>query len=333
MSDEYRLFGIESSPYTVKVRAVLRYRRIPHRWICRFPQMLDETQHVRPAVMPVVREPGGRYRSDSTPIILDLERDRVDGPSVLPKDRAHAFLARLIEDMADEWVTKCLFHYRFTGETDGWFAARWVMSDARSDLDRESLPEAVRQFRERQISRMPRVGCTPENAPLIEESYLRLLDIMEGFVGNERFLFGSRPSLADFGLYAQLKTLATDPTALGLMRARAPFTEHWVRRLDDASGVEGHWSADPDPAVGALLQMAGDTYLPFLAANARALERGDDEVQVEILGRDYRQPPFGYQGKCLAWLREAFRELSSAEAAVIRPQLEVSGCAPYFSEG
>lgn len=331
MSGEYRLFGIESSPYTVKVRAVLRYRRIPHRWICRFPQMLEETQHVRPAVMPVIQEPNGNYRADSTPIIFDLERDCAEGPSVLPEKPSHAFCARLIEDMADEWLTKCLFYYRFSGDEDGWFAARWVMSDARGDLDRASLPEAVRIFRDRQISRMPRVGCTPENAPVIEGSYLRILGIAESFVGNGHFLFGSRPSLADFGLYAQLKTLATDPTALDLMRTHAPFTEHWTRRLDDASGVEGHWSADPDPAVTALLEVAGDTYLPFLAANARALERGDDEMQVEILGRSFRQPPFGYQAKCLAWLREAYQELPSEELAAIRPQLEASGCLPYLS--
>ncbi|NIP97274.1 MAG: glutathione S-transferase, partial [Akkermansiaceae bacterium] len=70
-----------------------------------------------------------------------------------------------------------------------------------------------------------------------------------------------------------MKPLATDPTALSVMRERAPFTEHWTRRIDDASGVEGEWTGlDANPgALRALLALCGDTYLPFLRANAEAI--------------------------------------------------------------
>jgi len=53
------------------------------------------------------------------------------------------------------------------------------------------------------------------------------------------YLFGSRPTLADFGLFGQLIILATDPTPASEMRRRAPDVLLWLLRLDDASGVEG----------------------------------------------------------------------------------------------
>ena len=35
MSQPYRLFGVELSPYSLKVRAYFRYKNIPHEWIAR----------------------------------------------------------------------------------------------------------------------------------------------------------------------------------------------------------------------------------------------------------------------------------------------------------
>ncbi len=106
----YRVIGIESSPYAVKVRAVMRYRRLPHIWVARMPQFFEETQAVRPLLMPVVQFPDGSYRTDSTTIIRALEELHPGDRSVVPEDDALAFLCDLIEDMADEWLTKSLFH-------------------------------------------------------------------------------------------------------------------------------------------------------------------------------------------------------------------------------
>ncbi|MCH9675367.1 MAG: glutathione S-transferase C-terminal domain-containing protein [Gammaproteobacteria bacterium] len=329
MGGPYRIFGVESSPYTIKVRAVFRYRHIPHQWICRFPQMNPETAHVRPALMPTVQFPDGSYRTDSTPIIYELESIAEQARSVIPTHPGFALLSHLIEDMSDEWLTKSLFHYRFAHETDSWFAARWVVSDAQSDagVARPNLDEMVRDFRARQISRMGLVGCTPVNAALLEDVYHRVLCALVPLVGNERFLFGTRPSLADFGLYGQLKTLAADPTPLAIMRRDAPFVEHWVRRLDDASGVTGDWDDSPDlRALEALLRIAGEYYLPFLSANAEAVDAGRSDVVVNLAGNAYTQPAFRYQRKCLSWLRSEFESLSTADLDAVRPLLERTGC-------
>lgn len=328
----YRVIGVESSPYAVKVRAVMRYRRIPHIWVARMPQFFEETRDVRPPIMPVAQFPDGEYRTDSTPIILALENAAAPGErSVMPDDAGHAFLSALIEDMADEQLTKSLFHYRFSGAADQRAGGGWVMDDAYPDVDTAEWTALTDEFIARQIDRMHLVGCTPENGPLFEAFYRELLTAMEGFVATDRFLFGSRPSLADFGLYGQLRTLSADPTPAAIMRDIAPRTLAWTRRLDDASGVEGGWSA-AHPVVEKLLALAGRIYLPFLEANAVAIGDGAEIVELALEGRPYRQPPFRYQGKCRDLLLRRFHALPAEARDRIEPMLEAAGCLRYLAE-
>ena len=134
----------------------------------------------------------------------------------------------------------------------------------------KSLKRLAAAIRDRQVSRMPIVGCTEQNAPMIEESYVELLDILDSFVMRDEFLFGTRPSLGDFALFGQLKTLASDHTPMLLMRDRTPSVYDWVRRLDDASGIDGEWHSfnNMRPEVSQLLRFTAKWYLPFLVANA-----------------------------------------------------------------
>ncbi len=332
--DAYRIIGIESSPYAVKVRAVMRYRHLPHRWIARMPQFFTETADVRPLIMPVVQFPDGTYHTDSTPIIYRLEDLHPSQRSVLPDMPALAFVAALIEDFADEWVTKALFNYRFSSAGDQQAGAAWVMDDAHPDLAHEELAHFVESFIERQVKRMPLVGCTPKNTPVLTESYFALLGVLEQFVATDRFLFGSRPSIADFGLYAQLKTMATDPTAGELMRERAPRLRRWIGRTDDMSGVDGEWRADVSslpPATLAVLELCGRYYLPLLEANAAAMDAGEGEFSVTLNGREFRQSVFRYHKKCFAFLRSRYDNLSASERASVQPLLEQTQCAAYFA--
>ncbi len=331
--ETYRVIGGNGSPYSMKMRAIFRYRRIPHIWVMRTPDVRESLRDVKPMLIPVVEYPDGSHRTDSTPIALDLEARIRNGRSIQPDHPGLAFLSHLIEDMADEWLTKCMFHYRFAYEESRRYGPHWAIDDSRPDLTEEADFQAARAaFLQRQSGRMAMVGCTPENAPLIEATYHRVLAILEANVRRDGFLFGSRPSLADFGLFGQLKTLATDPAPLAVMRAEAPHTEHWVRRLDDASGVEGEWRdlADLSPAVVELLKMAGEIYLPFLAANMAAAKAGADKVSLEIDSKPYSQNVFRYQAKCLFWLREHYQGLDAASRDAIEPILGEAGCLPVL---
>lgn len=321
----YTIYGGLGSPYSMKMRAVLRYRRLPYIW--RQMEMGDDRvfKHVKAPVIPVIQFPDGTWHNDSTPMIFELER-RHRERSIVPDDPAAAFIAGLLEDFADEWGTKAMFHYRWFRERDQKQMAEWLAFDRLKGNGREAILGAAAMFRSRQVGRMPVVGCTPENAPIIEESARRILALFEAHVTEENYLFGGRPSLADFGWMGQLSQLATDPTPQELMRAEFPFTYRWLSNLDDASGVEGEWRDGFAPAVKDLLRLAGEIYFPFLLANARAVSKGAETFSVTLLGRTYTQGAFKYQVKCVAELRAAFARLDGDSKSKATALLDEAGC-------
>ena len=329
-NDRYRLLGTLGSPYSMKLRAIMRYRRLPHDWVLRTARNRAETADVKPNLLPMLRYPGERrYRVDSTPLAYDLEARHPGQRSIIPDDPGLAFLSHLLEDMADEWLTKAMFHYRWFYDADIDYASHWIADDSFPDARGAERDAVARQFADRQISRMPIVGCTPENAPVIEDSFHRILALLESRVSVHDFLFGSRPALADFGLFGQLKPLSTDPTPMAIMRAEAMKTESWVRQLDDASGIEGAWlggDEDLPAATLGLLELTGEYYLPFLLANAAALEAGDETFALNYAKGPYSQGTFGYQVKCLAELRRRFGELTGEAADRTRAVLARTGC-------
>lgn len=332
MDNVYRVIGVDSSPYTVKVRAFMRYQRLPHQWVARMPQFFEETQHLRPLLMPVVQYPDGEYHIDSTPIIRQVDALHGADRSVRPASLALVFINDLLEDFADEWLTKCLFHYRFSTDLDSAAGAAWVMDDSYPDLDQAMLDVRVKAFVERQHERRPMVGCTLAHAHLFESCFADVLAALEAWVATDRFLFGSRPASADFALYGQLRTLCADPTPAALMRAYAPRVRHWLGRVDDLSGVQGKW--EPIDAVltrlEPLLSLCGRYYLPFLQANCDALNDESPLVQVMFDGHRYQQAPFRYQAKCYAQLLGAYAALPDNAREQLAVMLEGTGCAAYL---
>jgi glutathione S-transferase len=324
----YRLIGSTASPYAIKLRALLRYRRIPHDWVIMTKTLRQATAHLKPMLIPVMQYPDGSYRGETTTLAYDLEA-RHKERSVIPDDKAVAFVCDLLEDLADEWAVKPLFLYRWWDVEDQAYVSRWAGEEwSTSEAEAGSRAE-IDEFRQRQISRMGILGATAENKPLLDESYRRILAAFEPHVGMTNYLFGSRPSLADFAWFGQLSEMATDPTPMRIMRERAPFTDHWVRRLDDASGVDGIWYPRERALGGfaeALLRIAGELYLPFLAANADAFGKGLERLEISVWGLTYALAPFKYQVKCLQQLRGKFAALGADDRGALKHVLERTGC-------
>ncbi|MFM5922627.1 MAG: glutathione S-transferase N-terminal domain-containing protein [Novosphingobium sp.] len=303
----YKLYGALGSPYSQKIRALLRYRRLPHLWIDGAATR-EALAQVRAPVIPVLEYPDGQFGNDSTPLIYDLEARHAER-RVVPVDPAQAFIAHLLEDFADEWLTKAMFGYRWLEEVDQIQMSRWLAFDSLKGGGLERSQAFAEQFRARQVGRMALVGCTAGNFPLIEASTRAVLAALEAHVVDRHCLFGTRPSLAEFGIFGQLSQLGTDPTAQTMMRADYPYTYRWLAHIDDMSGIEGAWEPGFAPVVAELVRIAGEVYVPFLAANERAAEAGADTMRMEALGRPYEQGVFGYQRKCLRELRARYRAL------------------------
>lgn len=324
----YKLAGSTASPYALKLRAILRYRRIPHDWHIMTPALRAETAHLKPNLIPTLRYPDGVWRGETTTLAYDLEA-RHPERSIIPDDPALALVCDLLEDMADEWAVKPLFMYRWWDPEDQDYVSRWAAEEWSVFTDEPGTEAEREAMRERQVGRMAILGATAENKPLLEESYRRMLGALEPHLGMNRYLFGSRPSLADFAWYGQLSEMATDPTPMRIMRALAPKTDLWARRLDDASGVEGEWWPFDRALSGAardLLRLAGELYLPFLDANERAFADGRETLEMEVWSLPYVLTPFKYQVKCRERLRRRFAALDEDARGRLRPVLTETGC-------
>lgn len=321
----YRINGALGSPYSMKMRALMRYRRIPHVWVHGVDSR-DSLSKVKAPVIPVVEYPDGSFHNDSTPLIYDLEARHAER-SVVPPDPVRAFLAHLLEDFADEWLTKAMFGYRWLKPVDQEQMSRWLAFDAQKGGGLETSLGYAAQFRDRQVGRMAIVGCTEENFPLIEATTRSVLDALEAHVVDRHCLFGSRPSLAEFSIYGQLSQLGVDPTPQAMMRADYPYSFRWLSHIDDMSGIEGEWDA-PDtplaPVVEALLAVAGAVYAPFLLANAAAAQAGEESFAITVDGMRYAQGTFRYQVKCLDDLRARIVSLSAAQREALSPILQTT---------
>ncbi|MDG2112995.1 MAG: glutathione S-transferase N-terminal domain-containing protein [Actinomycetota bacterium] len=328
------LGGQYGSPYSLKMRAVLRYRHIPFRWVLRDSKW-DDIGEAPVPIIPVIVFPDGEAMVDSSPQIMRLE-DEFEGRSIVPSDPALAFIDYLIEDFADEWVTKAMYHYRWAYEADIDKAGKLLPLSRDLQMDDQSAQQMYDFITSRQMGRRPLVGSTDTNQPVIEGSYGRLLDILQAHFDSRDFMFGERPARGDFGLFGQLSQLLKwDPTPMGIAVERAPKTINWVERMDDLSWLspDDEWLAIDalGDTVDQLLAEIGRTYAPFMLANAAAIELGADDVVCQIDGSEYRQAPFKYQGKCLQWLREEYEALAAHDQSRVDALLAGTGCEALFT--
>tara|TARA_R110002049_G_scaffold175392_3_gene342710 strand:+ start:2103 stop:3140 length:1038 start_codon:yes stop_codon:yes gene_type:complete len=325
--DPVRLVGAPGSPYTQKMVALLRYRRIPYQITWGDPAAYLDALGVgkpKPIFMPTFLfdndEGGVEGVCDSTPIIRRLE-SLYPGRSVLPADAALAFIDYLIEDFADEWCTKYMFHYRWYPERDADNAGTMLPLGMDVSLPTEAHATFKAVFSKRQIDRLYVVGSNDTTAPVIDASYRRYLSAMENHLANQKFMLGARPAAGDFGLYGQLTQLVGfDPTPREIAHAISPRTVVWVDHMRDQTGLEpqdSDWIAPEDQpeSLRELLAEIGRVYAPAQLANHKAVQAGEKTWEAQIDGALWTQQTFPYQSKCLKWTNERYQALSTTDRA------------------
>ena len=336
--DSIRLFGDTFSPYSMKLRALMRYRRIPYLWLSYDGVGAPPAPEVPVALIPILQFPGEeKGMIDTTFQLRRLERDFPDpARSVIPEDPVVALLDALIEDFADEWLTKAMFHYRWSFEADADKAARILPYGHVARSDEATMREQAERIGGRQISRLAVVGSSRETAPLIEQSYRRLLRLLGARLEQSQYVMGERPGTADFALYGQLSQLALfEQTAMAVAYEESPRVIAWCYWMDDLSGAPGgaSWLSREAAASGLrpILEEVGRTYAPFLIANAAALQAGRPRVECQIDGAKWVQDAFPYQGKCLVWLREQYAGLDAEARSAADAILAGTGCEALFA--
>ncbi|MDX2233452.1 MAG: glutathione S-transferase N-terminal domain-containing protein [Hyphomonadaceae bacterium] len=335
------LLGAPGSPYTRKMLALLRYRRLPyaiHWGSHRGPRAGYPEPKVK--LLPTVyfRTPEGGLEAmvDSTPIIRRLEQAHAARAAV-PDDPVLAFFNAVLEDFGDEWLTKAMFHYRWAHAADAAHAGPQLIYWAEPTIAPDAAAAAAAFITQRQVDRLYVVGSNAVTAPTIEESYLRILVALDGVIQRQGYVLGARPASADFALYGQLTQLAVvEPTAAALCDQIAPRVRAWIDRVEDLSGLEpraNDWTPREGlrAALEPLLEEVGRVYAPFLRANAQAVATGAPSFETVIDGRPWAQPTFPYQARCLQWLREEHAALSPADRAVAAAVMEGTGLEALFA--
>ena len=273
MSRPYLLYGGEISYFTGKVRAYLRYKGIPFEERAATREAYQEVilPRVGWPVIPVVITPQDETLQDSSDIIDALERQFPEA-CVYPSGPRQRVAALLLEVFGDEWLKLPAMHYRWNHNTD------WIIREfgrlSRPDLDeagqREIREKACRPFR----GSLPALGVTDVTAPAIERSYEGLLGELEAHFSRHDFLFGSRPSIGDFGLIGPLYAHQfRDPASGALMHRLAPAVVAWVERMMDPVPCSGDFLADdevPETLLPVLRRMAREQ-LPVLQSTIRAV--------------------------------------------------------------
>ncbi len=301
------VLGAPGSPYTRKMLSYLRYKRIPHKMIWGDPSKYLDQEGIdkpKPGLLPTF---------------------------VLP-DPALAFINYLIEDFADEWGTKYMFHYRWHDQKDAENAGTILPLQTVGMMPNEMLDNLKGMISKRQIDRLWVVGSNNDTAPIIDVSFRRLLGILEKHFTSIPYLISNRPSSSDFAMYGQLSQLVNfDPTPREICHEVSLRTVAWVGLIEDQSGIEvddEQWgSIDTLPStVKELLAEIGKGYVPAQLANAKALENGDKEWQTEIDGCLWKQKSFPYQAKCLKWLNEEYKMLEDNDQKKVNDLFEDTGC-------
>jgi glutathione S-transferase len=326
MSDDYRIFGSEMSPYSVKVRSYFRYKGLPHRWLNRAGDTAgDYAKHAKLPIIPLVITPEGEGAQDSTPIIDRIEAEHPD-PPVHPADPTLAFLSTLIEEFGDEWGNKWMFHYRWARDVDRASAAGRIALSMNPGADEATWRAMTAQVRERMVSRVWFVGSSEANADFIEATFAAAIVQLEAHLGTRPYLFGARPAYGDFALWGQLYEAWTDPTPGALIEARAPAVLAWVHRMlyPAALGEFESWASLAPTLAPILRDQVGRLFLPWTLANAAALASGREEYTVRLGDHAWTQKPQRYHAKSLQVLRE--RYAAAADRGPLDAILRQAGC-------
>ena len=333
MANEYRIFGAEISPYSIKTRSYYRYKGIPHEWIVRSASTMAEYQkYAKLPIVPAVATPEGEGIQDSTPILEAMEAAFPD-PTTHPEDITLKFLSELLEEFGDEWGNKWMFHYRWAAEADQRSAASRIVATMMPDATVEQRTPMEDQIRERMVGRIGVVGSNEHTAPIIEDSFKNGVALLDKHLEKRPYLFGGRPVFADFSLWGQIYNAWTDPTAGEHIRNTAPNICAWLERMLDpkAQGNLESWE-ELAPTMEPFLRQEVRLFLQWSAKNAEAIASGADKMSVDLDGRTWTQSvggPQKYHAKSLKEIRRKYHLVQNEEP--LRSILDRTGCLPFLA--
>lgn len=334
-NETMKLWGVSVSYFTGKIEAYLRYKRIPYAMEHPFADARRIRALAGAVQVPLIERADGRWMSDSTAIIQAFEGEFPYRP-VLPPDPVVGFIARLIEDYADEWLWRAAMHFRWSYEHDRELLSRILADEVTLHLPAPRVLRRTMMKRRQRQSFVVNDGVDESTRPHVEGGYLAALDAMSAMLAARPFLLGTAPSIADYGMMGPMfRHFGQDPTPAEIMRSRAPAVFEWVARMWNAGSLNespAFLDRVPEDAEPLLRELA-ETHLVQLRENALAFARGEATFAMTVQGTRYRRLPVSqFRVHCLAQLREHFAALAQQAQTAVRGLLPYPGCDLLWSD-
>ncbi len=295
---DYQLIGGELSFFTRKLEAQLRYQQIP--WHYQFKTEARESELEARAgthFIPLLMTPDKWLIHDTIaigPVLNDRFRERPVIPDS-PLQRASCFI---LEDAFNHWLGRVCVHTRWCyPDNVAWVGPRF---GANMMLD-QSIDVPLTEAQLQQLAPIGPMmyegfgknvceynGVGPEQADAVRGDFDAMLTALGQHLGENRFLLGDRPCLADFALAGASKAhFVCDPEPLGwLGEHRDWLVDYTDRFFKDWRGDIGGWPVDDQvPAtLGLVLDYLQRTYFQFARAN----------IAAGLAGEKYYEYDYGY---------------------------------------
>lgn len=336
MDKPYLHYAWHLSYFSGKSRAYLDYKGIPYveKPIDIYTFTVRAKRRTQAAVMPVVVTPTGEWLQDTSVIIDELEQ-RFPVVPIVPATPVQRIAAYLIELWADEWWLPVAMYTRWLHpenyplfEHD---AGTQLLPRLPWFLQKRAGAYAANQMR----GHLPALGLTPEQAPTMDRWTRDMLDKLEAHFAVQPFLFGTRPSLADFGLIGPMYGhLSRDPWSKRELVEPRRALKQWVERMTHLKPVTDSFAADDRIAdtltpvfraifnemlpmlEGILAELRA--YLPRHTADGRPVPRGLGFIEFPMGEGRYQRAALPYTLWMLQRLLDVYREMNAQDQAAVQ---------------
>ena len=338
MSKPYIHYAWHLSYFSGKTRAYLRYKGIPfvEKAINFYNFLVQAKKKTGAAVMPIVVTPEGEWVQD-TSVIIDRLEQRFPQAPVIPNTPVQKFASYLMELWGDEWWLVIAMYTRWCHpENYPLFlndAGKGLLPWMPTFLQNRLGANAANQMR----AHLPGLGIREETRDLLGRWTRSTLDLLDQHFATQPFLFGSKPSLGDFGLIGPLYAhLGRDPWSKRELIDPRKNVRAWVDRMMQPQPLSGAFLPNDQipetltpifrlmlremtPWISETLREVNRA-LPTLASG-RPLPRGLGPIEFPMADGRYQRAALPYVLWMVQRIQDVFRQMNQGEQQAVRDWL------------
>ena len=301
LNEKLILYATDLSSYSAKVRSYLLKKNIAFEE--RIPSSKTYKNLIIPRTggkfIPVIQKPNNTLIQDSSTIIESLEKSHPQH-SIYPTTPKQKLAALLLEVYADEWLQIPAMHFRWNyPKSNHEFLIQEYGKILKPNWPKLVQHGAAKKDIKKYEKKLEALGINTQTIPKIEKSFMQLLLLLNNYFKKNKYLFGSRPSIADFSLFGPMFAFFfRDPFAGKIMKLKAPYVNIWINRMSSKrSSIGGFFSEDNIPkTVNKILHNMSLEQIPVVMETARQLDKWDAKSNYRDLPRTLGTHRFNLHG-------------------------------------